>query len=230
MRRNETVQAVMSRDLITVGPGTPFKDIATLLAANAISAVPVVDRAGAPIGVVSEADLVAKARYQDRPNAPSRFAAPRRRRDWAKAQALTAAELMTPNPVVIGADAPLPQAARELAEAGVRRLLVVDDTGRLVGIVARRDVLRPFARDDEQILDDVRGEVLERALWLRPTAVQVDVTDGVATLTGRLQRRSQAEIAVRLSHAVPGVVAVRDGLTYELDDVDADLGTSNLLH
>jgi len=57
---------------------------------------------------------------------------------------------MTLPPMVIGQDAPLPLAARELVKAGVRRLLAVDD-GRLVGIVARRDLLRPFVRDDEEI-------------------------------------------------------------------------------
>lgn len=230
MRRNETVQAVMTRDPVTVGPDTPFKEIAELLAECEISAVPVVDDTGMPIGMVSEADLMAKAEYQDQPEPPPRFASPRHRHDWEKAQALTAAELMSPSPLVIGPDAPLPRAARKLSRSGVRRLLVVDDNGRLIGILARRDMLRPYLRDDEQILADVRREVLDRALWLRPTNLDATVDDGVVTLAGTMEQRSQVEIAVRLTHALPGVVAVEDRLKYRFDDIDAKLPTSNLLH
>lgn len=230
MRRDATVRAVMTSDPVVVGLSTPFKDIAELLAECAISAVPVVDDTGVPIGMVSEADLLAKAEYQDQPEPPSRFASPRHRHEWEKAQALTAAELMSPSPLVIGPATPLPRAARELSRSGVRRLLVVDGSGRLIGILARRDMLRPYLRDDEQILTDVRHEVLDRALWLRPANLDVTVDDGVVTLAGTMEQRSQAEIAVRLTHALPGVVAVEDRLTYRFDDVVAKLPTSNLLH
>jgi CBS domain-containing protein len=230
MRQHETVQTVMTRDPVTVWLDTPFKDVVELMAERGISAVPVVDQAGVPVGVVSEADLLAKAEYQDQDRPPSRFAGPQRRHDWVKAQALTAAELMSRNLMTITPDTPLPVAARELANAGVRRLLVTGDGGRLVGILSRRDLLRPFLRDDEQILADVRGEILQWALWLRPSDVDVAVLDGVVTLTGTVERRSEAEIAVRLTHALPGVVAVQDRLEYSWDDEHAKLGTSNLLH
>lgn len=229
MRLHEAVQAVMTRNVVTVGRDTAFKDIAELLANHDISAVPVVDELGVPLGVVSEADLLAKTEHQDQ-DEPGRFAGPRRHHEWEKAEASTAAELMSPHPIVIGLDTPLPTAARKLAKAGVRRLLVVDDTGRLAGIVVRRDLLTPFLRDDEQIAADIRQEVLVRALWLQPTDVTVTVAAGVVTLAGSVERRSEAEIAVRLTHALPGVVAVVDQLTYEWDDTYAKLGTSNLLH
>jgi len=230
MRRTETVQAVMTNDPVTVGLDTPFKDIAELLADCAISAVPVVNDEGVPIGIVSEADLLAKAEYQGQPEPPSWFAGPQRRHGWEKAQALTAAELMSPRPLAISPDTPLPRAAGELSQAGVRRLLVVDGSGRLIGVVARRDMLRPYLRDDEQIQAEIRHEILERALWLRPADLDVTVNDGVVTLAGTLEQRSQAEIAVRLTHALPGVIAVEDRLEYRFDDIAAKLPTSNLLH
>jgi len=137
---------------------------------------------------------------------------------------------MSPRPLVISPDTPLPRAARELSRAGVRRLLVVDESGRLIGILARRDMLRPYLRDDEQIFADVRHEVLDRALWLQSTDLDVTVDDGVVTLVGTVEQRSQAELAVRLTHTLPGVVAVEDRLKYRFDDINAKLGTSNLLH
>jgi CBS domain-containing protein len=229
MRLHETVQAVMTRDVVAVDRDTAFKDIAELLAKHDISAVPVVDESGVPLGVVSEADLLAKTEHQDQ-DEPGRFASPRRRHEWEKAEATAAADLMSPHPIVIGIDTPLSTAARTLTRAGVRRLLVVDDNGRLAGIVARRDLLTPFLRDDEQIVADVRKEVLVRALWLQPTDLDVTVTDGVVTLAGCVERRSEAEIAIRLTHALPGVVAVVNQLTYQWNDTHAPLGTSNVLH
>jgi CBS domain-containing protein len=230
MRERETVRSVMTGQPVTVGRDAPFKEIAELLAARAISAVPVIDDDGVPVGVVSEADLLARAEHQDQDGAPSWLAGPRTRREWEKAQALRAAELMSPRPIVVGPDTPLPAAARELARAGVRRLLVVDGAGRLVGVLSRRDLLRPFLRDDAQLAAAVREQVLWRSLWLEPSDLAVSVQNGVVTLAGTVQRRSTAEIAVRLTNAVPGVVGVQDELHYGWDDVEAELGTSNLLH
>jgi osmotically-inducible protein OsmY len=56
------------------------------------------------------------------------------------------------------------------------------------------------------------------------------VSDGVVTLAGTVERRSAAEAAVQLTHALPGVVAVVNQLHYEWDDTHAELATSNLLH
>jgi CBS domain-containing protein len=231
MRGHETVRTVMTVNPVTVRQNTRFKDIARLMTEHGISAVPVVDELGAPVGVVSEADLLPKAECQDQ-DEPGRFAGPQRRHEWDKAQARTAVELMSRRPLAIDADTSLPAAARKLAKSGVRRLLVVDDSGHLVGVVARRDLLRPFARADEEIAADVRSQALVGGLWLQPADVEVEVNvaDGVVTLAGTLERRSEAEIAVRLTQALPGVVAVIDRLDYDWDDTQAKLDTSNLLH
>jgi len=97
-------------------------------------------------------------------------------------------------------------------------LLVVEEDGRLVGVVARRDLLRPYLRADSAIRQDVEYEVLRRTLLVIPGTVDVFVNDGRVTLRGRADRRSTAEIAVQLTRAVDGVVAVIDELTWEFDD------------
>ena len=53
---------------------------------------------------------------------------------------------------------------------------------------------------------------------MNPTRVVVDVSDGVITLTGQLERRSLTPITVSLVHGLDGVVDVVDRLTFELDD------------
>jgi CBS-domain-containing membrane protein len=124
-----------------------------LLAKQRISAVPVVGDSGAPIGVVSEADLL--ARFRDPQHAL--FAGHHAKDESRKAKALLARDLLTAPVVTIEARASLAAAAIRLAGKDVRRLFVVEDT-KLVGVVSRRDLLSTFRRPDEEI----RGEI-ERA-------------------------------------------------------------------
>jgi osmotically-inducible protein OsmY len=88
--------------------------------------------------------------------------------------------------------------------------------------VARRDLLRVYLRPDAEIAEEVAVEVLGRTLGIRPDEVHAQVVDGVVTLRGSVDRRSTARIAVRLAHAVTGVVDVVDEFTFGYDDT-ADL-------
>lgn len=98
------------------------------------------------------------------------------------------------------------------------RLPVLDEEERLVGIVTRRDLLQVFLRPDAEIRDEIVQEVLIRALWLLPPSVDVSVTEGVVTLTGQTERKSETAIAVSMTRQIDGVVAVVDQLTWSLDD------------
>jgi CBS-domain-containing membrane protein len=112
----------------------------------------------------------------------------------------------------------VPFAAKVMETKRVKRLPVVDERGRLVGIVSRSDLLMVHLRPDAEIRREVREEVLERALWIDPGVVAVEVDEGVVTLSGRLDRKSSAVIAVRLTESVAGVVEVEDKLEYDRDD------------
>jgi CBS domain-containing protein len=185
-----TVGSVMTRCPVSVPAGAPFATVAAILSRRRIGAVPVVDRDGRLIGVVSEADLIGG-------------------RDGA---GVTARELMTTAVHTVAADVTLPAATRQLAEAGVRRLFVTEN-GRLVGVLSRRDLLSTYLRDDDEIRTDV-----ERALAALSDRVNVSVQDGVVLLLGRVEWRSaRATIAARV-RAVPGVVEVADRLGYVFDD------------
>jgi CBS domain-containing protein len=204
-----TVQTVMTREVVSVSPDATFKHVATLLADNDISAVPVVDGVGNLLGVVSEADLLCKQEHAD----DSAGAGPRRlagrgvRARWRKAAGRTAAEVMTSPARTIAADASLPEAARRLGQGGVRRLCVVQG-GRLVGIVARRDLLRSLRRADRDIQRQVCTEVFDQAVHASPRMVRATVLDGVVTLTGRVEYQGDIATAVRLVRLMPGVVDV----------------------
>ncbi|MQA82203.1 MAG: CBS domain-containing protein [Streptosporangiales bacterium] len=219
--RRLTVREVMTADVVTVRPSTPFAQIARLLAERRVSAVPVVDEDGNLQSVVSEADLLSKEEHRDdRPGTHAFFH--RARLSRAKAAATDAAQLMTAPAVAIGPDATLVSAAKLMTRRNVKRLPVVDD-GRLVGIVSRTDLLRAFLRPDDEIQDEIVDEVFTRILWLHPARIDVDVRDGVVTLSGRLEKRSHIDNAVRLTHRVDGVVDVQSDLTYTVDDTTTDV-------
>jgi CBS domain-containing protein len=216
--QTQHVKDVMTVDVVAVRPTATFKEIADALAGHKISAVPVVDDRHIVVGVVSEADLLHKLELAT--SDLHRRLLDRRRIRTAKRKAAgdTADALMSAPAVTIGPDAKIGEAARLMEHERIKRLLVVEEDGRLVGVVARRDLLRPYLRADSAIRQDVEYEVLRRTLLVIPGTVDVFVNDGRVTLRGRADRRSTAEIAVQLTRAVDGVVAVIDELTWEFDD------------
>lgn len=120
--------------------------------------------------------------------------------------------------ITVRAESTIADAARTMAQRRIERLPVVDEEDRLVGMVTRWDLLQVFLRPDEEIRRAVVDEVIVNALWLDPETVTVDVSEGVVTLSGQLERCSDVPIALRMVSQVDGVVAVVDKLTYRVDD------------
>jgi CBS domain-containing protein len=221
--RRATVSDVLTNDVITVRPETPFNEIARILTLRGISGVPVLGADDRVLGVVSENDLLRKEEFKSpAEDVPRFFETPRHRRSREQAEGTTAAEVMNTPAVAVTPTTTVVEASRLLAMRSFKRLPVVDQDERLVGIVTRRDLLRVFLRSDEDIRDEVVGEVLRHYLWQDVRFLQVDVCDGVVVLKGRLDAKSLIPIAVRLTSAVEGVVRVVDELTFELDDTGSD--------
>jgi CBS-domain-containing membrane protein len=218
-----TVQDVMSTEVVTVRFQTSYHDIVALMAARGVSAVPVIDDFNRVLGVVSEADLLLKIEYGSE-EAPKLFAWGTRKKEKVKAHGATAAELMSTPPVTILPTASLTSAARLLDREHVKRLPVVNELGRLVGIVSRSDLLSVYLRPDSSVRDDIAKDVLKHVLQLGASEVQVEVAEGIVTLTGNVDRRSTAQIAVHLSRAVPGVIEVIDRLSFTFDDTVVTAG------
>ncbi|TYB60191.1 CBS domain-containing protein [Nonomuraea sp. PA05] len=225
-----TVNEVMTREVISVHEATPFKDIAEALIEHGVSAVPVIDDAGHVLGVVSEADLLCKEEFQElyyqegyKPPLRARLRhrlSPENADMRRKATGDTAAELMTTPAVTIPATAPVVKAARAMDQHGVKRLVVTADDGTLRGIVSRRDLLKVFVRSDADIARTIREDVLERSLWVETLGIKVQADHGVVTLTGWMDRRSDARVAARMAGRVDGVVDVIDKLSWKHDDTN----------
>ncbi|MEV3858159.1 CBS domain-containing protein [Streptomyces sp. NPDC050095] len=212
---------VMTVDVVTAKYATPFKEVARLLAEHRISGLPVIDEDEKVLGVVSETDLMYRQAEPAVPGTrPSRLRRlSRSRRDnTRRAAARTAGALMSTPAITVPARAMVAEAARTMAGHKVERLPVVEENGRLVGIVTRHDILQVFLRPDDEIRRTVIDEVFVRALWMPPNLVTVDVHDGVVTLSGQLERRSEIPIATGMTSRTDGVVGVVDKLTFRLDD------------
>ena len=200
------VSDVMTHSVVAVGRDALFKDIVKLMEQWKVSALPVLEGEGRVVGVVSEADLLPKEEFRD--SDPDRRTQLRRMPDLAKAGALTAGDLMSSPAVTVHAGSTLAQAARIMAQRKVKRLPVVNDENLLEGVVSRADLLKVFLRPDNDIADEVRREVVDVLFPAPVEPVHIIVTEGVVTLTGKVQEPALIPVAVRLVRAVEGVVDV----------------------
>jgi len=213
-----TVGDVMTRDVISVTPDVPIKDVAALLVQRGISGLPVCDPDGAVLGILSEADLLVKqggtpersgglfAWLVDTAGSP----------DLAKLQAHTAGEAMTAPAITIVAESPVAEAARTMVDRGINRLPVVDD-GALVGIVTRADLVRLYTRSDEEIAREIREDVAGRLLWIAAERLEVEVERGEVVLRGQVDTELEAELLEKRVRLVAGVVGVRSDLSWAVD-------------
>ena len=217
------VKDLMTTQVVTVGPATPFKEIVARLAEQRVSAVPVVDDAGLVLGVVSEADLLLKQEFPDPDADIPLFWTKRRRLERDKAAGSSARDLMSVAVVAITPDATVAEAARRMHTANIKRLPVLGEGGRLVGIVSRSDLLKVFNRPDQAIRREILDEVIVGEFTMEPDRFFIQVHEGVVVLQCRVEQRSLIPWLVRAVHAVEGVVRVQDRLTYDIDDVEPRL-------
>jgi CBS domain-containing protein len=207
---NTTVRDVMTTQVVAVKPGATFKEMAATLRRFRISAFPVVDENEKVIGVVSEADMLAKEALAN----PGVVTELLHHSDVRKAEGLTAGDLMTRQVVTASPDDPVEQAARMMHFLRVRQLPVINSGGQLVGIVSRSDVLSVFDRPDEDIRKDIVDTMLLHEFLVDPRQFTVSVEAGVVTMEGTPETPALGRDLVRKARHVPGVVAVRDRLSY----------------
>jgi len=218
--RHRTVSDVMTTRVHVANPLAPFKLLVRLIEENRISAVPIVDQHGVPVGIVSESDLLFKERRLELESSRDLMHRQKRRIERAKAAGTVAADVMTSPAITVASDASLSSAARLMQERNVRRLIVVDERGRIAGIVSRSDLLQVFLRSDEELREEIAVRLIPAVMVSLADAIGVEVSWNIATLSGEVERKSDAEILTRLTEELDGVVAVVDQLKYRWDDSD----------
>jgi CBS domain-containing protein len=208
------VLGVMGRTVGAVRRETAFRDVVCALLATDAGAVPVVDDDGRPVGIVVGEALLTKLEFHGGNDPRPILGGAKARARWRQSAARTAGELMIGPPVTVYGDTRLGRAAAQLAESSQPLLCVVDPAIRLIGVLTPHDLLSVYNRTDGSIEAEVRA-LIDRP----PATVTVHVDRGVVTLAGSLTFRSRAEQATYAVSHIPGVVAIHNNLTYELDDL-----------
>jgi len=215
------VRDLMSTDPLTVSPDTPLKEAARMMVRNKVSGLPVIDD-GALVGIVTEADFLRQEANRDQPYRFSLLDALFGEGPSEPPTVESVAEVMTEGLITSTPEVTIGEAARVMAIRGVKRLPVVDGDGVLVGIISRADVVNAFTKPDEIIEDEIREDIIRRLLFLDPADVGVTAEDGVVTLDGEMENRTETRLLVELTRRVEGVVRVESQLTFLVDDQMAE--------
>ncbi|MCS0495702.1 CBS domain-containing protein [Ancylobacter sp. MQZ15Z-1] len=218
---------VMTAPVITAKPTDTVAQVAKTLLEHRIGGVPVVDDAGALIGIVSEGDLIRRIE-----------AGTARRRSWwleamlddatleleyVKSHGRTASDVMRRSVVTATPDAPLHEIASLFEGHDIKRVPIVED-GRLVGIVSRSNLIQAVATPRAANLDipvtdsAIRSRVMERLReqpWAHTWRLNITVDDGVVGLWGIANADAERHALRVVAETTPGVRAVQDHLIKE---------------
>lgn len=195
---------LMTTDVIRVSPDTRIKEAARLMFRHRVSGLPVVDADGRLSGIITEADFL-------------RMEVARNEADEPK-PVETVGEVMSSGVVTVAPDAEITEAAKIMVIQDVKRLPVVDTDNKMLGIIARLDIVAVFTRPDEVIEDEIREDLLRRVLFVDPDDVDVTVLNGVVTFKGEIGTKNEARILGELSRRLDGVMRVDNQLSWRIED------------
>lgn len=196
---------LMTTEVIAVSRDTGLREAARLMFRNRVSGLPITEPDGTLIGIITEADFL---RLEVE------------RQEGARDQVATVGEVMSIGVVTIRPEMEIYEAAKIMTVQEVRRLPVVDDDNRLLGVISRADIVSIFTRPDDVIEDEIREDLLRRVLFIDPDELGVSVTNGVVALSGEVGTRAEASMLEELTNRLDGVFGVETKLTWLHADVD----------
>ena len=215
---------VMVSPVITVEPSASVKEVAQILLQHHISALPVVDRAGRLIGIVSESDLMRRAdlgteRHRSRWLSALFVDEERLAAEYVKAHGHKVADVMTKRVITAAPDTPLNDIASLLEKHGIKRVPILEN-GTLVGIVSRANLIQALAADrkglnvpvpDSQLRDRIMSH-LNAQPWAHTSLINVTVNDGIVDLWGLTLSKEEKQALRVAAESIPGVRAVNDNV------------------
>lgn len=195
---------LMTTEVFKVSPATPIKEAAQLMFRHRVSGLPVVEEDGTLVGIITEADFLRLEVARGEADDPIPVE--------------EVAEIMTRGVVTIAPEVGLAEAAKIMVVQDVKRLPVVDDQERLLGIISRLDIVAVFTRPDEIIEDEIREDLVRRVLFVDPDVMDVSVRSGVVTFRGEIGTRNESRLLEELARRLDGVMRVDNQLSWRLDD------------
>lgn len=207
------VKDVMGRVAIAVSEEASFAEIVEAMERFAVGAVTVIDADRRPVGVVSEDDLLLKEADTVR-HSVSSLESHQQQQEHRKAAGVTAAQLMTAPAITVTPGTSVRDAARLMHAKRVKQLPVIDmKSGRIIGTLHQHDVLLVFIRPAEELIADIR------AVLPNPAAFTIDIHQGVVTISGMVEWKSQALALAEQIRLIEGVVDVRSEVAFDKDDL-----------
>lgn len=216
------VRDLMTSPVISVGPKASLKEAARRMIEAGISGLLVTDDNGGLVGVITEADFV-KSESGRRAVKRARLLRWFGNDDELPSTERLVEDVMTSDVITLGPDADHAEAARIMRKSGIKRIPIVEDDGTVRGIVSRSDILRAFARSDNDIISELRDHVMGEVLWIDPRKVEVKSVDGNVELHGHLETKSDAALLEDLTRRLDGVVSVSSHLTWEVDNTKLEM-------
>jgi CBS domain-containing protein len=217
---------IMTRNILSVGPGSPVVEAIGLMLDNHVSGLPVIDEAGQLVGILTEGDLLRRGETgteRHRPRwveilmGPGRLAS-----EYVQTHGRKVGEIMTRDLVSVEPGTPLDEIVELMERHRIKRVPVMDGK-KLVGIVSRADFLRALARrlaeqsavaaNDEEIRERILAE-LAKVSWVPRDGVGITVENGVVDLNGVILDEKEREALRVAAENVPGVRAVEDHLVW----------------
>ena len=220
------VKDVMSEPVISVSPDASIWEAVRLMLQHKISGLPVVDKSGNVVGIVTEGDFLRRVEtgtVRRRPRwielliGPGKLA-----QEYVRASARKVSEVMTTEIHSISEDAPLDVAVSLMERHRVKRLPVLRG-GQLVGMLTRANLLRALARTAKLFsptsTDDVkiRRQLLEhlgQQQWAPTEAIEIAVNNGVVTISGVITDERERQALCTAAENIPGVKKVEDRLAW----------------
>jgi len=190
---------LMTTDVITVSRETGIGDAARLMFRNHVSGLPVTGPEGTLCGIITEADFL---RLEVE------------RHEGTVGIGETVGEVMSEGVVTTGPETEIYDAAKMMTFQDIKRLPVVDDAGRILGIISRADIVSVFTRPDDVIEDEIREDLIRRVLFIDPSLMEVGVSHGVVTFTGVVGTRNEARLLSELASRLDGVLRVESELSW----------------
>jgi CBS domain-containing protein len=226
-------QDIMTRDVVTIAPNATVRDIASLLVAKRISAVPVISEDNDVVGIVTESDLLHREEIHTEHKRKwwlELFVdAETQAREFVKTHGLRAEQVMSRVVTAVAPDTDLAEVANILDAHKIRRVPVTDK-GKLVGIISRADIVRalaqakvpiPVASMENGVLQKVIQDEIKKQPWIDEVYLNAIVNNGVVELMGFVDTAEQQTALRVLVEGVPGVKEVADQVRLRKWEVSA---------
>lgn len=215
---------VMTVRVVTIEPDATVQTAAKLMLERGISALPVVDKAGKLIGIISEGDLVRRAETGTERKSSWWLnvvsGADQLAYDFVKAHGTRVSDVMTREVVVAKPDTSLRDVARLLESNRIKRVPVVEGD-MVVGVVSRANLLQALAsakprtggvQPSDSELRDIIIDRIAAQPWSHPSLLNPIVTDGVVDLWGMVLTSTEQDAVRVLVEETPGVRGVNSHL------------------